>query len=99
MLISVMFGRVRAAVWLCGCVACGGGRVCVQSEFSIRASAFTLFGRLTKFGVGVSAENFLDQLHTNIPIFLVHLNDEIQDVRKVLGSTVILSGAHLGRIR
>lgn len=54
-----------------------------QSESSIRSSAFVLFGRLTRFGSGVGAENFADQLQTNIPIFLVHLNDEVADVRKV----------------
>ena len=54
-----------------------------RSEQSIRAAACTLFGTLTRFGTGAAAENFLDQLHTNVPIYLVHLNDDSEAVRKV----------------
>jgi hypothetical protein len=54
-----------------------------RSEQSIRSAACTLFGTLTRFGSGAAAENFMDQLHTNVPIYLVHLNDESETVRKV----------------
>lgn len=53
-----------------------------RSEASIRAAAFALFGSLTRFAVGVASENFMDQLHTNVPIYLVHLNDDNEAVRK-----------------
>ena len=54
-----------------------------QSEFTIRSAACTLFGCLTKFGRKQSAENFAEQIHTNLPIMLVHLNDDNETVRKV----------------
>eukprot|EP00455_Lapot_gusevi_P007712 TRINITY_DN13297_c0_g1_i8.p1 TRINITY_DN13297_c0_g1~~TRINITY_DN13297_c0_g1_i8.p1 ORF type:complete len:1353 (+),score=511.28 TRINITY_DN13297_c0_g1_i8:1-4059(+) len=53
-----------------------------RNDPSIRSSACTLFGRLTRFGNGQAADNFLDQVMTNVPIFLVHLNDEDENVRK-----------------
>lgn len=60
----------------------------------VRAAAFGLFGGLCRFGleggggggveVGVKGliNNFIDQLHTNIPIYVVHLNDEDDKVRE-----------------
>jgi len=61
---------------------------------SVRAAAFTLFGALCRFGQsyrrndagarGVQGlvKNFIDQVHTNVPIFIVHLNDEDEKVRQ-----------------
>eukprot|EP00479_Gromia_sphaerica_P012803 TRINITY_DN688_c0_g1_i2.p1 TRINITY_DN688_c0_g1~~TRINITY_DN688_c0_g1_i2.p1 ORF type:complete len:152 (+),score=27.44 TRINITY_DN688_c0_g1_i2:141-596(+) len=47
-----------------------------RHESAIRIAAFGLFAGLCKFGNGVSAENFEDQVHTNLPTYVVHLNDE-----------------------
>ena len=53
-----------------------------RREDNVRASAFTLFGGLCRFGSGAGdARDFLDQLHVNLPIFVVHLNDESAAVR------------------
>ena len=65
-----------------------------RKEENVRASAFTLFGALCRFGgggaggttegggeVGGSAD-FLDHVHTNLPIFIIHLLDESGTVRQ-----------------
>jgi len=59
-----------------------------RNDVSVRAAAFTLFGELCRFGVAEDARdelvvgNFLDQVHNNIPVFIVHANDEDEKVRK-----------------
>ena len=58
-----------------------------RKEDKVRARAFTLFGVLSRFGLETSANfesvkaNFLDQVHANVPIFLVHTNDAVESVR------------------
>ena len=58
-----------------------------RKEDNVRASAFTLFGALCRFGKGGGGEgggdmrDFMDQVHTNLPIFILHLNDEVGGVR------------------
>jgi len=46
-----------------------------SKEDEIREGAFGLFGALTRFGTGNHADNFVDQIHTNIATFVVHTND------------------------
>lgn len=53
---------------------------------AVRTAAFTLFGELCRFGAEERADsgliaNFIDQVHTNVPIFLAHVNDEEAKVR------------------
>ena len=54
-----------------------------RPQDNVRASAFTLFGALCRFGGGDgdATRDFLDQVHTNLPIFMVHLNDDVPAVR------------------
>ena len=49
----------------------------------MRAAALTLFGNLAMFGSGTSREQFLEQVHTNLVAFLLHLNDPENQVRQV----------------
>ena len=46
-------------------------------------ASFALFSGLCKFGTGMSAEQFEEQVHTNLPIYVVHIADEDDDVSNV----------------
>ncbi len=63
-----------------------------RKQVKVRAAAFTLFAELCRFAVRESDEgkydssaaqnsNFLDQVHTCVPIFLMHIADEESSVR------------------
>ena len=64
-----------------------------RKEENVRASAFTLFAALCRFGRGgggteggegggpVGSADFLEHVHTNLPIFILHLLDESAAVR------------------
>eukprot|EP00117_Sycon_ciliatum_P004055 scpid12251/ scgid8580/ HEAT repeat-containing protein 7A len=41
----------------------------------VRAAAFTLFGKLSKFGDGPSRAPFLEQIHNNFISLLMHMNE------------------------
>ena len=56
-----------------------------QEKDAVRAAAFTLFGKLSRFGGGPSKAPFLEQVHTNLISVLLHLNEE-DDVIKVIGA-------------
>ncbi|KAK2550462.1 Maestro heat-like repeat-containing protein family member 1 [Acropora cervicornis] len=61
-------------------------RPCFEKEkSSVRAAAFVLFGKLSRFGDGPSKAPFLEQVHTNLVSVLLHLNEEI-DVTKACKS-------------
>jgi len=47
----------------------------------IRASSFALFGALHRFGDGVCKDTFFEQMHSNFPAIILHLNDENDKVR------------------
>jgi hypothetical protein len=69
----------------------------------VRSAAFTLFAELCRFGhaetkAGSSAtglgladadlqSNFVDQVHTFLPVFMVHCNDEDKTVSRVSDET------------
>merc|ERR1711871_932466 len=53
-----------------------------RKEASVRAAAFTLFGTLCRFGSGIHRDNFNDQVHQALPMFLVHMNDKKENVRE-----------------
>ena len=55
----------------------------MQDRATVRAAAFDLFGTLSRFSDGPSKAPFLEQVHTNLVSFLLHLNDEDDDVKKV----------------
>jgi len=46
----------------------------------IRKASFNLFGTLARFGEGVAASAFFEQLHANLPPLLLHLNDDDEGV-------------------
>jgi len=60
-----------------------------RKDPEIRKAAFTLFGELSRFGTEQKSgegldglkNNFIDQIHGNLPIFIVHICDEDKDVR------------------
>eukprot|EP00698_Gefionella_okellyi_P010953 TRINITY_DN286_c0_g1_i1.p1 TRINITY_DN286_c0_g1~~TRINITY_DN286_c0_g1_i1.p1 ORF type:complete len:1629 (+),score=391.49 TRINITY_DN286_c0_g1_i1:371-4888(+) len=47
----------------------------------IRAAAFDLFGALSRFGQGAVAHSFYDQMHVALLPIILHVNDEIAEVR------------------
>lgn len=49
----------------------------------IRASAFDLFGALSRFGQGSSPHNFYEQLHVALMPMILHVNDDSAKVRAV----------------
>eukprot|EP00461_Guttulinopsis_vulgaris_P004591 UN04593 len=64
-----------------------------RKQAKVRKAAFELFAEMCRFGVRPGAEtdetfnedvnnNFLEQLHTNVPIYLVHIWDKETIVRK-----------------
>jgi hypothetical protein len=56
-----------------------------RKEDNVRAAAFALFGQLSRFGRAAGSnqynDNFMENFHANLPILLVHLNDEVSSVR------------------
>ena len=54
-----------------------------RKESNVRASAFTLFGGLCRFGSvdGVANRDFSDQLHQFLPVYLIHLHEDDSQVR------------------
>jgi HEAT repeat protein len=48
---------------------------------SMRAAAFQLFGSLWHFGQKGAKDVFYAQIHNNLPIMLLHLNDESDEVK------------------
>jgi hypothetical protein len=51
-----------------------------RKEDSVRAASFKLFGVLCRFGAGENKDNFFDQTHQNLPIYLIHAADESDEV-------------------
>merc|ERR1719233_2672180 len=47
-----------------------------KKQKKIRLVAYDLFTTLCRFGVGSNRENFMEQVHTNMATFVVHLNEE-----------------------
>ena len=47
----------------------------------MRAAAFNLFGTLWHFGQKSARDVFYAQIHANLPLLLLHVNDESNDVR------------------
>jgi len=48
----------------------------------IRASAAALFAGLARFGEGIAKDSFYEQIHSNLPSIVLHINDENEDVQK-----------------
>jgi len=48
----------------------------------IRASSAILFGGLARFGEGIAKDPFYDQIHSNLPSIVLHINDENDEVQK-----------------
>jgi len=61
-------------------------RPCFEKDKdAVRAAAFTLFGKLSRFGDGPSKAPFLEQVHTNLVSVLLHLNEEDDVVKACKG--------------
>lgn len=50
-------------------------------SFECSAAAFNLFGTLWHFGQRSAKEIFYNQIHANLPLLLLHCNDEAEPVR------------------
>ncbi|GMT01233.1 hypothetical protein PENTCL1PPCAC_23407, partial [Pristionchus entomophagus] len=62
-------------------------RPCFDKESSfLRAAAFRLFGEMAARVGAVDQADFLQHLHANIVIILLHMNEEDQEVRKACTS-------------
>jgi len=62
----------------------------------IRSSAALLFGSLARFGSGISSEKIYDQVHSNLPSLLLHLNDPEEEVKKAFRQAFFSVGPLLG---
>lgn len=61
-------------------------RPCFEKDKdAVRAAAFTLFGKLSRFGDGPSKAPFLEQVHTNLISVLLHLNEEDEVIKACKG--------------
>lgn len=61
-------------------------RPCFEKEKdAVRAAAFTLFGKLSRFSDGPSKTPFLEQIHTNFISVMLHLNEEVEVVKACKG--------------
>lgn len=61
-------------------------RPCFEKDKdAVRAAAFTLFGKLSRFGGGPSKAPFLEQVHTNLISVLLHLNEEDDVIKACKG--------------
>jgi len=47
-----------------------------KTNDAIRAAAFTLFGALWRFGQDSAADVFYEQIHSNLPSIVLHINDD-----------------------
>lgn len=57
-------------------------RPCFEKDKApVRTSAYILFGELARFGEGPSKEPFMEQIHSNFVSFILHLNEEDEEVR------------------
>ncbi|KAJ7976422.1 Protein SHOOT GRAVITROPISM 6 [Quillaja saponaria] len=54
----------------------------------MRASSFAAFGALSRYGVGVQHEAFLEQAHTVLPRLILHLHDDDVSVRQACRDTL-----------
>jgi hypothetical protein len=58
-------------------------RPCFEKDKpTIRASSYNLFGELARFGLGPSKEPYLEQIHSNFVSFILHLNEQDDQVKK-----------------
>lgn len=53
----------------------------MKEKDAVRAAAFTLFGKLSRFSDGPSKAPFLEQVHTNFISVMLHLNEEVEVVK------------------
>jgi hypothetical protein len=60
----------------------------LHAQHAIRAAAFTLFGALWRFGQDSAADVFYEQIHSNLPSIVLHINDDSVKVQNVRGFMV-----------
>lgn len=66
-----------------------------RKDPSVRAANFTLFGALCRFGTNQGksnaglVSNFHDQLHQNLPLFVMHVVDEEEPVRVACAEALV----------
>ncbi|KHN02293.1 HEAT repeat-containing protein 7A like [Glycine soja] len=54
----------------------------------MRATSFAVFGALSKYGIGVLSEAFVEQVHAAVPRLVLHLHDEDFSVRLACRNTL-----------
>jgi len=52
-----------------------------KENAEIRAASFHLFGALSRFGEGAARDPLYDQMHTNLPALMVHMEDDDATVK------------------
>jgi hypothetical protein len=58
-------------------------RPCFEKEKgTIRTSAYTLFGKLARFGEGPSKDPYMEQIHSNFVSFILHLDEVDASVKR-----------------
>ncbi|GCC19613.1 hypothetical protein chiPu_0018423, partial [Chiloscyllium punctatum] len=67
-----------------------------EDKDAVRAAAFTVFGKLSRFGDGQSKADFVEQIHSSLVSLLLHLNDSSEEVVKACKFTLRLVGPLLG---
>eukprot|EP01127_Copromyxa_protea_P018695 TRINITY_DN5940_c0_g1_i1.p1 TRINITY_DN5940_c0_g1~~TRINITY_DN5940_c0_g1_i1.p1 ORF type:complete len:1700 (-),score=516.03 TRINITY_DN5940_c0_g1_i1:86-4894(-) len=65
-------------------------------NFKIRSSAAILFSSLARFGKGASREKIVDQIHSNLPSIVLHINDPEDEVKKSFRQALYSVGPLLG---
>lgn len=68
--------------------------IILQTNDAIRAAAFTLFGALWRFGQDSAADVFYEQIHSNLPSIVLHINDDSVKVQNVCGWFCIYMYTH-----
>jgi len=53
-----------------------------NTNLKIRISSANLFASLVRFGEGISKDQFYEQVHSNLPSIILHINDENETVQK-----------------
>lgn len=54
----------------------------IKDKPTIRASSYNLFGELARFGQGPSKDPYLEQIHSNFVSFILHLNEQNDEVKR-----------------
>jgi maestro heat-like repeat-containing protein family member 1 len=72
-------------------------RPCFEKDkASVRACSYILFGELARFGSGPSKDPYMEQIHSNFVSFILHLNEDDDEVKKACKFTLRQVGPLIG---